>query len=159
MALLEIRNLSVDFETAGGKFRAVDSVDINCEHGEILSIVGESGSGKSVAMLALMGLLPWTATVTADRMSFHDTDMLTISDRARRRIGPCHRPSCRASIFRPAHQAAPNQFLIVFIGFVNQATPTVVDCHPQRKPPATGAGGFASDLPDGTIGYSKALAG
>ncbi len=86
MALLEIRNLSVDFETAGGQFRAVDSVDINCGHGEILSIVGESGSGKSVAMLALMGLLPWTATVTADRMSFHGTDMLTISDRARRRI-------------------------------------------------------------------------
>ena len=32
-----------------------------------MAIVGESGSGKSVAMLAVMGLLPWTATVTADR--------------------------------------------------------------------------------------------
>ena len=38
MALLEISNLSVDFQTAGGLFRAVDSVDIRCDHGEILSI-------------------------------------------------------------------------------------------------------------------------
>ena len=34
---------------------------------EVLAIVGESGSGKSVSMLAVMGLLPWTATVTADK--------------------------------------------------------------------------------------------
>ena len=66
MHLLDIKNLSVDFQTAGGLFRAVDGVDITCERGEILSIVGESGSGKSVAMLAAMGLLPWTAKITSD---------------------------------------------------------------------------------------------
>ena len=37
---------------------------------EVLAIVGKSGSGKSVAMLAVMGLLPRTATVTADSMTF-----------------------------------------------------------------------------------------
>ena len=84
--LLDIANLSVDFRTAGGMFRAVDSVDIHCERGEILSIVGESGSGKSVAMLALMGLLPWTATVTAERMHFDGRDMQALSKRARRGI-------------------------------------------------------------------------
>ncbi len=68
MALLDIKNLTVEFQTAGGQFRAVDGVDISCDAGEILSIVGESGSGKSVSMLALMGLLPWTATVSADHM-------------------------------------------------------------------------------------------
>ena len=86
MALLEIRNLSVDFQTAGGLFRAVDSVDITCESGEILAIVGESGSGKSVAMLALLGLLPWTAKVTADAMRFDDRDMLRLSARDRRSV-------------------------------------------------------------------------
>ncbi len=86
MALLEIRNLSVDFQTAGGLFRAVDSVDIVCERGEILSIVGESGSGKSVSMLALMGLLPWTAKVTADVMMFNGNSLLGISKKDRRRI-------------------------------------------------------------------------
>ncbi len=39
---------------------------------------GESGSGKSVSMLALMGLLPWTATVTADEMTFDGQDLLRI---------------------------------------------------------------------------------
>lgn len=84
--LLNIRNLSVDFQTAGGQFRAVDSVDITCERGEILSIVGESGSGKSVSMLAMMGLLPWTATISADVMEFDGKDLLTINKRDRRRI-------------------------------------------------------------------------
>ncbi|MGA0889265.1 MAG: ATP-binding cassette domain-containing protein, partial [bacterium] len=68
MSLLEIRNLSVDFATSSGAFRAVDAVDVTIERGEILAIVGESGSGKSVAMLAVMGLLPWTATITADQL-------------------------------------------------------------------------------------------
>ena len=86
MALLEIRNLTVEFQTAGGLFRAVDGVDILCGRGEILAIVGESGSGKSVSMLALMGLLPWTARVTADRMAFDGRDMLTMSAADRRKI-------------------------------------------------------------------------
>ena len=61
MALLEIRNLSVAFATRHGAFIAVDGVDLTVDHDEVLAIVGESGSGKSVAMLAVMGLLPFTA--------------------------------------------------------------------------------------------------
>ncbi|WBU65390.1 ABC transporter ATP-binding protein [Paracoccus aerodenitrificans] len=86
MSLLEIRNLSVDFATHSGKFRAVDGVDVTVDEGDLLAIVGESGSGKSVSMLAIMGLLPWTATVTADKMEFDGHDLRTISARARRRI-------------------------------------------------------------------------
>ncbi|MCQ0986528.1 ABC transporter ATP-binding protein [Jiella marina] len=86
MALLSLHNLSVTFETASGPFKAVDGVDITVEPGEVLGIVGESGSGKSVAMLGLMGLLPPTATVTADEMSFEGRDMRTMSGRERRKI-------------------------------------------------------------------------
>lgn len=86
MSLLRIRNLSVDFSTSSGKFRAVDSVDIDVATGEILAIVGESGSGKSVSMLAVMGLLPWTATVTADEMSFDGKNLATMNPKARRKI-------------------------------------------------------------------------
>jgi dipeptide transport system ATP-binding protein len=86
MTLLRIRNLSVDFATASGKFRAVDGVDQDVNDGEILAIVGESGSGKSVSMLAVMGLLPWTATVTADELTFNGQDLLTMEPRARRKI-------------------------------------------------------------------------
>ncbi|MGO7047306.1 ABC transporter ATP-binding protein [Rhizobium leguminosarum] len=86
MSLLEIENLTVEFQTSSGLFRAVDSVSLACDRGEILSVVGESGSGKSVAMLALMGLLPWTAKITADRMQFDGKDLRDISARQRRRI-------------------------------------------------------------------------
>ncbi|MFZ1772641.1 MAG: ABC transporter ATP-binding protein [Rhizobiaceae bacterium] len=86
MALLEIENLTVEFATTSGRFRAVDGVSLKLDPREVLAIVGESGSGKSVAMLALMGLLPWTATVTADRMDFDGRDMLAISPADRRKI-------------------------------------------------------------------------
>jgi dipeptide transport system ATP-binding protein len=86
MPLLEIQNLTVEFATAGGRFRAVDSVNLTVDAGEIVSIVGESGSGKSVSMLAVMGLLPWTATVTADRLAFDGSDLKSMTARQRRRI-------------------------------------------------------------------------
>jgi dipeptide transport system ATP-binding protein len=86
MALLEIRNLTVEFETTSGLFRAVDGVSLSCDQGEILAIVGESGSGKSVAMLAVMGLLPWTAKITADAMRFDGKDLTKLSPADRRKI-------------------------------------------------------------------------
>ena len=86
MALLEITDLTVTFDTVSGPFTAVSQVDFVVNAGEILAIVGESGSGKSVAMLAVMGLLPASATVTAKTMLFNGHDLSTISARARRRI-------------------------------------------------------------------------
>src|SRR5262247_580639 len=86
MPLLEIRNLSVEFQTYRGGFRAVEGIDLNLEPGEILGAVGESGSGKSVTMLAVMGLIPWPGKVTADRLLFSGTDLLGLSARQRRKI-------------------------------------------------------------------------
>ncbi|MDB5621604.1 MAG: transporter ATP-binding protein [Devosia sp.] len=86
MSLLEIKNLSVAFDTSAGLFKAVDGVDVSVDAREVLAIVGESGSGKSVAMLAVMGLLPSTATVTADVMRFEGRDLLTMSDAEKRKI-------------------------------------------------------------------------
>src|SRR5262245_7439978 len=86
MALLDIRNLTVEFSTAHGDFRAVDRLSLTIDKGEVLAIVGESGSGKSVAMLAVMGLLPWTAKITADHLSFDGIDLLKLDDKERRGI-------------------------------------------------------------------------
>jgi dipeptide transport system ATP-binding protein len=84
--LLEIRQLTVEFPTVQGTLRAVDRVDLDISPGEIVAIVGESGSGKSVAMLAVMGLLPWTARITAERLAFAGTDLLRIGAAERRRL-------------------------------------------------------------------------
>ncbi|MDF1584964.1 ABC transporter ATP-binding protein [Marinimicrococcus flavescens] len=86
MALLEIRGLTVEFRTTLGPLRAVDGLDLDVEKGEIVGIVGESGSGKSVAMLAVMGLLPRTTTITAERLAFDGADLLSLSTRRRRAL-------------------------------------------------------------------------
>ena len=86
MPILTIRNLTVRFATSTGSFTAVDGIDVHVDKGEVLAIVGESGSGKSVSMLAAMGLLPDTAAVTADEMSFDGRDLLSMSPRQRRQI-------------------------------------------------------------------------
>ena len=84
--LLEIRNLSVSFDTSVGEFFAVRGIDMHIDPREVMAIVGESGSGKSVAMLAVMGLLPPSATVRADRLSFEGRDLLGLTDQERRKI-------------------------------------------------------------------------
>jgi len=85
-ALLDVRGLSVSFATRAGPFKAVDHIDIVVERDEVLAIVGESGSGKSVAMLAIMGLLPWVASVSSERMAFDGRDLTTLTPRQRREL-------------------------------------------------------------------------
>src|SRR4051794_18071873 len=86
MPLLDIQNLSVEFTTRAGTFRAVDSIDLTVDEGEVVGIVGESGSGKSVTSLAVMGLIPAPGRVIADRMSFAGRDLRALSRAQRRKI-------------------------------------------------------------------------
>jgi dipeptide transport system ATP-binding protein len=121
--LLEIRNLSVEFPTARGVFRAVDGVDLAVDAGEVLCVVGESGSGKSVSMLAVMGLIAWPGRVRADVMRFDGQDLLGLSARQRRRLvgkdmamvfqepmsslNPCYPVGWQIAEALRAHQAVP----------------------------------------------------
>jgi peptide/nickel transport system ATP-binding protein len=65
MSLLSIERLSVWFDLGDGRaLHAVQDVSLSLERGERLGLVGESGCGKSTTVLAAMGLLPATATVS-----------------------------------------------------------------------------------------------
>ena len=86
MPVLEVENLVVEFPVGRGAIRVVDGISLAVDRGEVLAIVGESGSGKSIAMLAVMGLLPPTARVFADRMRLDGQDLQDLPARRRRAL-------------------------------------------------------------------------
>jgi peptide/nickel transport system ATP-binding protein len=79
MALLEVRDLTVEYHTSAGIFRAVEDLSLHLEQGGSLGIVGESGCGKTTAMLALMRLLPEAGRIVGGQVLFDGTDLLALS--------------------------------------------------------------------------------
>ncbi len=75
-----MENLSVDIPLAGGVLHPVRDVSFTVEAGRTLAIVGESGCGKSLTSLAIMELLPKSATRTADRLDFAGQSLLRLSE-------------------------------------------------------------------------------
>ena len=58
MALLEIKNLQLDFVNSEGSARAVDGISLTLAAGETVCLVGESGCGKSVTAQSIARLVP-----------------------------------------------------------------------------------------------------
>ena len=83
--LLDITGLRAAFPGPRGPVEAVRGVGFTLEEGEVLGIVGESGSGKSVAMMALLQLLPEQATVSGSAR-FKGRELIGMSRRDIRRI-------------------------------------------------------------------------
>jgi oligopeptide/dipeptide ABC transporter ATP-binding protein len=86
MALLEVSDLQVQFDTEDGAVKAVDGVDFEIEPGETVGIVGESGSGKSVANLSILGLTRADNARVSGEARLEGTDLISASDEQLRAV-------------------------------------------------------------------------
>lgn len=84
MSLLVVDRLRVTYRRGQERIPAVRNATFSLEAGESLGIAGESGSGKSTLALALLKLLPESASIEAARLHFEGRDILSMSDRERR---------------------------------------------------------------------------
>jgi oligopeptide/dipeptide ABC transporter ATP-binding protein len=78
--LLEVRDLTIHFDTEDGLVEAVDGVTFTVRSGEILGVVGESGSGKSVTALALLRLIRPPGRIVKGAVRFEGTDLVGLSE-------------------------------------------------------------------------------
>ncbi|AKH86981.1 methionine ABC transporter ATP-binding protein [Streptomyces sp. CNQ-509] len=86
-ALLDVRDLHVEFRTREGVAKAVNGVSYSVAPGETLAVLGESGSGKSVTAQAVMGILDSPpGFVTGGQVLFQGEDLLKLGREARRKV-------------------------------------------------------------------------
>ena len=91
--LLRVRDLTVDYHTREGELRAVDSVSLDIQRGEVLGLVGESGCGKSTLGRALMRLIQQPGEITSGELWFYGrdgryngSDLMTLSQAEMREV-------------------------------------------------------------------------
>ena len=84
--LLKIENLRMYIDTYEGVVKAVDGVDLNINHGEIVGIVGESGSGKSLTSRTILKLLPEGGKIISGKIQFKNIDLLSLKEKELRNI-------------------------------------------------------------------------
>jgi len=81
-SLLDVRDLRVSF----GDLHAVDGASFDVRPGEALGLVGESGSGKTMALRAVVGLLPHSGTLAGGEVVFEGVDLARADPETLRRV-------------------------------------------------------------------------
>jgi peptide/nickel transport system ATP-binding protein len=77
--ILEIKNLSINFDTEAGVVKAADGVSFTLNQGETLGLVGESGCGKSVTALSILKLIPTPpGRINVDQIRWKERDLTKI---------------------------------------------------------------------------------
>jgi peptide/nickel transport system ATP-binding protein len=85
-ALLNVRDLTVEFSTFEGVGRAVNGVDLRVDEGQIVGLVGESGSGKSVVTSAIVNLVARPGRIVSGAVEYGGRDLLRMPESELQRI-------------------------------------------------------------------------
>src|ERR671931_690627 len=85
-ALLDVRDLTVEFPGERATVVAVERVSFQMAAGETLGLVGESGSGKSVTAFSILRLVQPPGRITGGRIVFEGRDLLALTEREMREV-------------------------------------------------------------------------
>ena len=87
MAILEIKNLRVDYQTDDALVHALNDVNLKMEKGKTLGLVGETGAGKTTLAKCIMGILPQrTGRIRSGEIFYEDKDLLKTQEHEMRKI-------------------------------------------------------------------------
>ena len=78
--LLQIKDLSVEFNTRQGKVPALENISFNINKGETVAVVGESGSGKSVTASVILGILDKAGKIEQGEIVFNGMKLLDFTE-------------------------------------------------------------------------------
>jgi peptide/nickel transport system ATP-binding protein len=79
--ILQVRGLTVEYDTGDFGVRAVDQVDLTVHQGEFVGVVGESGCGKSTMLFAIAQLLSPPASITGGEVIFKGVNLVTMTQK------------------------------------------------------------------------------
>ena len=86
-SLIEVKNLSVEFQTDEKTVKAVKNISFNISKGKTMGLVGESGSGKSVTALSIMKLIPEPpGLISSGQIFMEKEDILKLPEAGMRKI-------------------------------------------------------------------------
>src|ERR1700687_115660 len=80
--VLDVRQLTTEFNTHAGPLRAVNELSFSLQRGRVLAIIGESGSGKSALLRTILGIQPASARIQGEVL-LNGVDLLKLSTRQR----------------------------------------------------------------------------
>ena len=86
MAILEVKNLNLGFQSEDTFRQALFDVSFSLEKGKMLSIVGESGCGKTISAMSILNLIPKTARITSGEILFNSENLLEKSQKEMQHI-------------------------------------------------------------------------
>jgi len=86
MALLEVKDLRIYYETSKGMNQAVDGISFSVDEGKSICLVGESGCGKSTTVNGIIQVMPKNAKIISGEIIFNGEDLLKISNKRLKEI-------------------------------------------------------------------------